>query len=218
MTQGRRARDYSRKRDAAIRNLRRGDGTPTVVAGYLPGNAGRPRAHPGDEKFPFVKDPPDTEGPVRYIEPVAFTLEATVENPIPLAAAFADYLTLPSIDVAPFRLLTLFIDYFPGDGVGPLDGVLSVVPETTRGDSDEWFPAGVVDGALVQSTTVPCGAYRETFATELRFNQTNSGIVVPASCRETLDFDVTTKANFRFQVADVVIATSGLNLWYALNR
>jgi hypothetical protein len=219
MTQGRRARDYSRKRDAAIRNLRRGDGTPTVVAGYLPGNAGRPRAHPGDEKFPFVKDPPDTEGPVRYIEPVVLS-GGVVQNPIPHVTTFDEYLVLKSIDVAPFRLLTLFIEFFPEDNGGNDDGTLSIVPEQSLGDQEEWFPAGVVDGELTPSTLggTFASAERRTFATQLLFNRPGSMVVAPDSIRETLDFDVTTKANFRFLVGDTLQTVSGLNLWYTLNR
>lgn len=219
MSQNRRSRAYSRVRDALIRDLRQSDGTPSVVAGYLPGNAGRPKPHPGDEKFPFVKDPPDTEGPVRYIEPVTFTNEGTVENPIPRVTDFADYLTLQAIDVAPFRLLKLFIEFFPADNGGANDGMLAIVPEQSLGDQDEWFPAGVVEGVITPTgITGYAGGERRTFSTQLMFNSPGSGVVVPASIRETLDFDVTTSAQFRLLVGDTLQTRSGLNLWYQLNR
>ncbi len=212
MSQGRRARDFSKRRDAQVRELRRGDGVPTVVAGYLPGGGGRPRPHPGDEKFPFVKDVPDVEGPVRYIEPALFT-DDTIDNPIPLVGAQADYLTLAAIDTGGIRLLTLFIEYFPGT----IASILSILPQgELDDDSDEWFPFGVVDGAIVASTTVDCGGARKTFATELQFDA--AGIVVPASCREALVFDVSTHRDVRFLVGDTVSALSGLNLHYTLMR
>lgn len=218
MSQNRRPRGYSRVRDAMIRDLRRVDGTPSVVAGYLPGNAGRPKPHPGDEKFPFVKDPPDIEGPTRYIEAVELSQEGNVLNPIPLVADFADYLVLDQIDVGGWRLLTFFIEFFPDDATDP-DGVLSIIPEQTLGDTDEWFPVGFVDGVVTPSTiTGLCAASRESFAMDIRFNETESGVAQPSACRETLDFDVTTKHNMRLRVGDVASAASGLNLWYTLTR
>lgn len=213
MSQNRRGRDIATRADEAVRGLRRGNGTPNIVGGYLVSPSGRAQANPGDEKFPYIKDPPDIEGPVRYITPTQLNGEGGVDNPIPLVAVFDDFLILDLIDVAETRILTLFQAYYPGAA----DASLSIVPEVQRDDNTgDWYSAGVVDGTITASTFVPGGGVRTTYATELA--SPAAGLTSPDSIKKALSFDVGDHRTFRLRVGDTVSAFSGLDLFYSLMR
>jgi hypothetical protein len=212
MSQDRRDRDFSDLRDVDVRGLRRDTANPAVV-GYSPSSGGRPKVWPGDEKFPFIKDPPDIEGPIQYKTPTTFSIEATVSNPIPLVTELDDYLVLDLVDVKAWRLFTLYMTYFPGNGD---TGVLSLVPRAEREDnSGDMYPVGVVDGTLTATALIPGGGRRATYATEL--STAAAGISAPASIKKTLVFDVSTFSKFQILAGDEVEG-SGLNLFYTLMR
>lgn len=207
---GRNPEDYLTEAEAAEAEVRRGSDDNFVVSGYSALD-GKGLPVPGDRKFPFVKDPPDVERAVQYLENVQFTGEGNVQNPIPLVAAPGDYAIGDPIDVGGRRLLMLWIEYYRAGS-----GVLSLVPE---GSIDEagFYPIGLVDSALTTPSILPAGAWRETHPTELRLG-TGATTSPTVPVRQTLVFDVGVYKNFRFRYGDVASGASGLNLYYTLMR
>ncbi len=223
MTNRRRRRDYTQNSDLGVDRLRRGqDEDPNILTAYKPAG-GRARSIPGDERFPYFKDIPDTLEPVRYLPIVELDGQNVVQNPIPQVPPEADFLNGPVIDVSGYRLLTLFLEYF-GDG-----GQLVLVPEaridlpedsTANDPNQQFFPISVIDptinpAAPVNTPIITCGGVRFAFATELRIDGT--ALTPAASCRQIWVFDVNTYLDFRFRIGDTV-ATAGLNAFHVLQR
>lgn len=230
MTQDRRLADYRQLEDVDAA-IRRENGQASLTVGYAPGGGAAPRAMPGDQKFPFVKDVPDVEGPIwlrdgRISVPDP-PLAPFTTDPLPFVATPADYETSPVLDVRGIRQVLVFLRYWAGlDQEGQASiGVLSVVPQAAFepapqgatfpavGDQ-EWMPLGVVDPALNLPAIAPGYAYRRIYSTELRLDPgyTPAGpqpyLVGPHEL--TLAFDVGPYDVFRLRYGDVVAATSSL--------
>jgi hypothetical protein len=190
----------------AIRRDARGGGAPVS---YVTAD-GQELGFPGDELYPFVKDPPAIEGPYRYRD------DAVAGN-LPLVAAVANYNVGFDIDTAGFRVLTLWLRYLPGGATG----VLSLVPQARLDDEEEgnlYFDTGVVDPTLdITGPPAPIplgGAFRNARSTEIRY----PGLGGAAAHTLTLSFDVNNYETYRFLMGDVVLATSQLDAWYLLER
>lgn len=220
MTNRRRLRDHVQNADLAIDRLRQGDGTQSTVTAYKP-LGGRPKAVPGDERFPFFKDVSDILEPVRYLEPVELDGNNVVQNPLPVIADQSDFLNGPVVDVAGYRLVTFYLQYFADNGS------LIVVPEAridlpeasaSNNVSTEFFPIGVIDPSLTvvsPPVILPCGGSRHMYATELRMD----GLGMPTTdpCKLSVVFDVAPYLDFRLRVG-VTAGTAGLNAFHTLQR
>lgn len=220
MTTNRRRVDHVREQDAAIDNLRAsGEGTPDVI-GYKPGSE-KARSWPGDDRFPFVKDPPDLLGPYRYIAP-AQVLPSSVSNPIPfIDADAANLLALDDIDVSGWRLLRLDITYYQADPTGRLLLIIDGRREATEGGDPQnpvltTVPVGVLDNTLLTQNLLPGGNRRRVHASELVIDIPAGTLANPITT--SLTFGVEEHRTVRFRVGDLVVATSGLDLFYTLGR
>lgn len=153
----------------------------------------------GDNEAPFVKANP-------------FVTETeTYWQELPLAPA-GDYVVGPTIDVARWRVLVI---YLVGD-IGGDTGLLSLLPEGSAAidDVDEpYHPVGVINPTITPVTVDSDTAYgsRTMYQTELR--SPVGGIVT------TLAFDVTPYSGFRFRAAalDVGEGSGSITLKYALS-
>jgi hypothetical protein len=211
--------DYMLKSDARVRSVRRDaeNAENITTVGYVPGSD-QTRAFPGDEKFPFVKDVPDVTGPTLY-RPLDKL------NP---AEVFADYETLPSVDVRGHRAFALFGVYTPGQIQGVGTGLLSLVVEAalepvtaTAPSVQTWYPIGVVDPTLNAPAIEPGFAYRRFYASEFRLDPW-AGFTPPFPLSGpipfTLIYDVSWYRDVRVRCAELSAAATSLRLNYMRMR
>jgi hypothetical protein len=223
MSQQRRQADYRNLEEVDVTSTRRDDGRAFVVSGYSPGSAALGgRAFPGDQKFPFVKDVPDVEGPIDLRDGYAIVDEVSVAmvNPLPFAATAFDYETSPEIDVRGIRQVLVFLRYYAGvDEQLAGEGVLSVIPEAAffpapAATEQQWMPIGVVNPVLNVPAIQPGFAFRHVFSTELRLDPGYTGLApqpyTVGPFELTLAFDVGPYDVFRLRYADVVSNASTL--------
>lgn len=219
MTERNRDQRYNRAEELGARAIRRdgSDGASVLEIGYQPGSMPA-RAWPGDEDFPYVKDPSDLQGPFEYYDGSA-----------PLATALVDYAIGDSIDVAGMRQLVLVLRYSPTVSGGGAVGTLSVLPEglldpeTPTGQTAAWIPIGVVDPTLNRPAIGGGYAYRNVYSTELRFDPfvgLTPPFANPGPQALTLAFDVSIYRRFRFRFGDVaaLATTSTVRGHYYLQR
>lgn len=201
------------------RNVRReaGDDEPITPIGYVPGSD-KARPFPGDEDFPYVKDPTDVRGPFELLDGTP----PLVDQQSP---TLADYAETVAIDVRGQRTLVLVLAYTPSNSGGVGTGTLSLLPqarlEAMPGDAAAWATIGVVDPTLNTPAIGQSYAYRNVYATELRldpFVGLTPPYPAPALITMTLVFDVSGYREFRFRYADLLGATSTLKLDYYLQR
>jgi hypothetical protein len=211
--------DYMLQGDARTRAIRRDseDDENLQPVAYVPGSD-KARAFPGDEKFPFVKDVPDVTGPTLY-RPLDKL------NP---AEVFADYETLPSVDVRGHRAFALFGVYTPGQIQGVGTGLLSLVVEAalepvtaTAPSVQTWYPIGVVDPTLNAPAIEPGFAYRRFYASEFRLDPW-AGFTPPFPLSGpipfTLIYDVSWYRDVRVRCAELSAAATSLRLNYMRMR
>lgn len=207
--------------DAQEVALRRDSGDPVLPGGYAPGT-GPTRPIPGDQQFPFFKDPPATEAANRYIEKVVLA-NGVVQNPIPDVSmgTEADLAQGVAIDVRGRRLITFFLEFFPN---GTPDSLV-IVPQVSISQPEgppetfDWYNIGVVDPTLdatPANVIVDCGARRLFYATELHMAPT-AGPATDSSCRAALVFDVSPYDVFRM-LYGAMGADSGLNALFVRER
>lgn len=217
------ARDYGTRKPRAEHS----DG---ALVGYAPSAGVGTRAFPGDEDFPFVKDPPAVGQTVQW----RHATKAHTSPAEPLALRATPESTYP-VDVGGHRILDLTVRFYPVDQSGTLSEiVLGIFPEagivlppqshdapvgslSNITDDDQntiWVPIGVVDPVLRGMQPVlpgsdtsfhpPCMAYRNIYATQLNLTGTASTSFATARpCMTTLAFDVTPYKKFRVKVAVV---------------
>jgi hypothetical protein len=200
MSGERRDEDFSTIEDARVRRVRRDGGQDdqgVTTIGYVPGSQ-RAQPFPGDDKFPFVKDVTDIEGP-KFCRDGAVALDPgnppTIVNPLPQvtdpflpAGTPGAYEISPEFDVRPYRQLMFVFSYFPGPSAPGPDpvlaaGLLSIVPEVQvmpftpqqAPNLSPWQPIGVVNPVLELPAVVPGFGYRRVYSTELRFDGAFTG-------------------------------------------
>ena len=241
MTQSRRDADFRQLQDAQVGKVRRADGRPLVVTGYSPGgDALKARPMPGDQKFPFVKDPPDVTGPFRLTPPVDIDTSGApfvVLNPIPGPPFVADQVgaqlqVLGPIDVRGIELITLFLEYYATDPQGAATPELILIPQVllerppatpplgvAGPPRSDFFPIGVVDPTLVTpGTFLPCYARRITYASELNIDGAGAAFTTQGPCQQALIFEVSVYNEIQFLVGDAGVTDSGLDAFYTLER
>lgn len=215
----RRDQQYTQLENMPSRGVRReaGDDEPITTIGYVPGSD-KARAVPGDEDFPYFKDPTDVRGPFVLLDGVPPLAD-------PLSPSLADYADTIEIDVRGQRTLVLVLTYTPSNSGGVGSGTLSLIPqarlEATPGEAAAWATIGVVDPTLNTPAIGQSYAYRNIHATELRLNpfvNLTPPFPAPAAITMTLVFDVSGYRDFRFRYADLLGATSTLKLDYYLQR
>ena len=181
-------------------------GASGIISAYED-QSGFPRDTSGDEEGPWVKAPPFTEDPQRWIEPFL----------LPSADAGAAYVTLPPVDVKQYRFLAVYITYtIPVAGAPPPPqgvGQLSLVPEMrSLGDANQeaWYTTSMVDLAFTPTTLNPPFspipfASRTFFPSELRWPAAAVGpvAVTPLTMRTRLLFDVSDAEAFRLNVQEL---------------
>jgi len=234
MSQNRRPQDFRRLEDAQVTQVRRGEAERSlVVTGYSPGgSAQHALPTPGDQKFPFVKDVPDVMGPLE-LRNGEVDDTATVVNALPLVTDPylvppdpGAYERSPIIDTRGIRVVTLVLDYFPGDngqfaGLGELSLILQervqpINPTGTETAESQFRTTGVVDPTLNVPGLVQSYAMQRVYPRELRLapNFVPGGAAVPVALGIpvpiTLDFDVGRYDEIRFLWGDTVSAVASL--------
>ena len=134
-----------------MRRIRResGDAEGSPIVYRDRGDGTRP--FPGDETFPFVKDPPDVDRLVQIRQ--SFDPDGTVgsaTNPLPTTSLITGYEQSPEIDVSGVRQLSLILRYFPSAGVTA--SLLSVIPEARL--TDDLGDGPGVEKALLDTIAV----------------------------------------------------------------
>lgn len=200
-----------------IEKVRRyNDGSVRVLpTGYLD-EAEQVRPIPGDASFPYFKDPPD-------LQPSVVLRDEAV---LPVAGALAGYETSAEIETLGYRLLELTLGFTPAD---PDNGtsILSVVAEkldrNPATNQPLWKVQGVIEPTLYTPAIEQGFAYRNIFASELRFEPYIDRVApfpLPQQTLFEVTFDVATTQAMRFRWACIgTNPASGLMLaYYRLQR
>lgn len=183
-------RDYSTRAS-------RDDVSESAPIGYAPENGVGTKSFPGDDEFPFVKDPSSVSQTYQWRH--AFKMKDGVQEPNSLTT-FTPEATHPA-DVSGHRVLDLTVRFYPVVPAGSpqTEVVLGIFPEAgivlppqmelaeaedvdkhlIADDSQNtlWVPIGVVDPVIrgvdpvlpgsVTSAHPPCMGFRNVYATQL---------------------------------------------------
>jgi hypothetical protein len=216
------------RRDLSERDFRRRDPRTEEpdgsLIGYSPDAGSGAKAFPGDDQFPFVKDPPSVEQTV------------CLWNRHSLGNEPRDLFPSPVVDVTNYRIFNLTVRFYPAvvAGGSPSQITMAIVPEAglilppqmhvgnepshhlgvgaDASDAENilWGPVGVVDPVIrgaypsapgdAVSLDPPCMGYRDMYASQ--FNLTGNTSVDAATmtpCLTNLAFDVTPYKLFRIK-------------------
>lgn len=180
--------------DSRVSRVRRDDNEGIPIVGYR--GLGVDRSWPGDDVFPFVKDPPESSELVDYLEEQALA-------ELPATPTFLNYTQGPVIDVGGVVALSLWVCYT--ESAESNVGGLSIIPVARhtpiQGQAAIQFPVGVIDSTLSIPGTITGLAARDVFQTELKWDagaqQSPPPTVTGENCL-VVNFDVAPYNEFQF--------------------
>ncbi len=199
------SRDTRKHLQQRFRNKNR-DGAGMLIA-YEDAN-GANRDIQGDAEAPWVKNPPFTEDPQKWLAPTLLPSVAVASTP---------YITLQPINVKQYRALAVYLTYLIPEAAGPPAGIgqLSLVPEMLAIDPNlgqaQWYTMSLVDlafsvvsGALNPPFDNLVFASSNFFPQELRWPDTAVGpVTADLTLRTRLFFDVTNAEAFRLSAIEL---------------